>query len=1359
MAAPRKRGRLLAAAAGGVFLAGGVYLALGPAAPWIVDSAADNARVWRLGRIKLDGVTGGWLGDLRAERIEIADEEGVWFEATDVELDWRPQDLMFGAVRLSAARANSIVVSRRPTLLERRPSSGADFDIHLDGIHVERIDVAEATFGEAAQLTADFALHIQDERLQGLEATLRRLDSEDDRLIAHYRPDDPDSLPIHLDLESAPGGLIARALGVGEQGIRAVARGESAAPSSANVAFNARLGEDEQIVDGLVHWTAERWTINHIDAQLDSLPALETLARRIGPSLHLTGTGANDGAFEARAETPFLTATFSGTTDEEFNLNGPVQFVATTDRLSDIARESPFELGAARLQGELRSARGTTAIQGTLDADGIEALGRRAHFAGPVRAALTPEQFTLEGQLDAAQGSAPLFANAVLRTELAFDRRRGRFSLDEAELAGDAIALDAQGWTTHGDGEFSGEWRVRRLGAFFDDLAGQAAGRWRAFTEEQDDHRVWTISVDGAGSDVGGAPAIVPQLLGRAPTLDARLHYENGGITVSHARIDGTQLRAGATGRIVRGEADLSLEATARGPLRLGGAEIAGAVDATGRLTGRLARPTLTAQGALTSFTAGGVVVNQPVVNFTLAPSGRGYAGRADVAGTAQDRPLNASATVSVVGGTIALTDLDGQWGALAAQGSATFASAGVSADLDVNGSIEGIVPGATGRLVGDVALTPERIVMDAQIMDARSGDLRVRAATLHAEGPFDAIAATFDMRGRLRDAPLAFAGTGALDLSGDTTLCIEGRGTLADADVFTRSPMQATWSDGGIDASINVALGEGVLEAQWRERGRAVSGSAQVERAPLAPLAAIWGERATGQIDGQLTLANDGRGLSGNANLTLANARLAGRQRGTLDMRIVGDLDPGRLQATVDATSSDGLVAHFEADAPVTTSVDPIRIALAPERRGRANWTVTGPAQSLFAAARLQDQSLEGTLEGRGEIEFGAGYLSGDGFIEMVDGRFEDKLTGVTLTDLDARIAMDQRGVTIENFSASGPGGGRLTATGGSANQREGNVTVTINDMRVANRPDARAVASGELTLTWEGLQSQLTGALNIQEASVDIAAHAEAGIPTLDVIEINRPGMEDEVEETAEEEVARERRSTELNITVRAPGRVFTRGRGVDAEWALDLRLQGTAANPQVFGTARAVRGTLALSGQPFEIEEALIQFTGDPMDARINMRATRDTADLTAYLRLTGTASDPEISFTSDPPLPEDEILPQVLFGRSMEDLSPLEAAQLAASLAALSGRGSFDIVDSVRAAAGLDRFSVRQDEGGGFLVAGGRYLTRDVYVEVARTGLGEAQTTVEWTLRPRLVLITSFLSDGDQRVSLRWRRESD
>lgn len=1347
----RLRKRWIAAATGGALVATSAVVAVGPGASWIVDQI-DGQRVWRLGRITVDGVSGGWLGALRAESISIADEEGVWLEARNVALNWRPQDIAFGAVRIDTANAESIRMLRRPTLLERRPSTGTMFDVFIGELQVSEVEIEEPAFGEAASFTLSGAFALEDKSLEGLTIDLARTDSEADSIQVLYRPDE--NYALALDVRGAPRGILARALGVADQGVYATANGRGNAQTG-EAAYAARVGET-LLLDGTARWTPAQWSID-ARAQLDLLPSLQTLARRIGPSAELNASGARVGDFTANARTPFLSLTLNGQLNQERELAGAATFEARTNRLSDIAREAPFEMGAATLTGELRRARGTTAIRATLDSQRIDALGDVVRLTGPVEAALTQQRFTLSGELRSGNSDG-LFANALLTTALEYDRERRRFELSRGELAGDAISANAQGWTVGGAGEFAGDWRVRRLSALSSGLRGEAGGRWRAFAEERDDGRVWTTSVDGQGRDISGAPDIAPQLLGETPRLDARLTYERGGLTVSHARLDGAQLRAGVTGRIVRGEANLSLEASARGPLNVGGAEIAGAVDATGQISGRIARPTITANATLSSFAAGGVVVERPNVRFTLAPAGAGYGGQADVEGTAMGHPLVASSQIGVNSGVITLSNLDGQLAGMQAQGSASFNSRGVSAALDVNGALNGLIPGVSGRLAGDLTLSPETLVLDAQIADARAGELFVRAATLHAEGPMDAIATEFNLRGRLRRAPLEFAGTGLVSVEdGETALSIEGRGALAGAEVFTRAPIVATFARRRTDASLNVAVGDGVVIASWQERNRALSGSTQIEHAPLAPLAAIWGERAEGRIDGRVSLANTGGGLSGGADLRLDDARFAGRQRGRLNMRIVADLDPGRLATTVDATSTEGLVARFEADAPVVTSASPIRIALAPERRGRATWSVSGPADSLWAAARLQDQSLQGQLEGQGEITFGAGYLAGDGDIEIIDGRFEDKLTGVTLVDLDARVAIDERGVTIENFTAAGPNGGRLTATGGSSDPEHGSITVNVNDMRIADRPDARARASGELTLAWEGLHSTLDGTLNIIEAEIDIAANPEAGIPTLEVVEINRPGYEDEAE--IEEQTPRRNGSTTLNVNILAPGRVFTRGRGVDAEWSLNLRLAGTANAPRLFGEAQSIRGTLALSGQPFEIEDARISFDGDPLDAEIDLTARRDTADLTAYIRLYGTARDPEVTFTSDPGLPEDEILPQVLFGRSIEDLSALEAAQLAASLATLSGRASLDLVDAARAAAGLDRFNVRQDENGGFLVAGGVYLTRDVYLEVARTGLGQAETRVEWTLRPRLVLITSFLGDGDQRVSLRWRRESD
>ncbi len=1329
--------------AGAALVVSGAALAIGPGAPWLVEHVADGQRVWRLGRIQIDGVSGSWLGDLRARRVWLADGAGIWLEAEDLTLRWRPQDLAFGAFRLDEARARAIDVLRQPALSERRRADGA-LDVHLGAITIDTLSLEAPVVGETADFTAELALDVRDRRLEGIEIGLRRTDSNADRALVLYQAGEA----LNVDVAGQVGGVLAHALGVPDKAVQARATGDGR-----EAAFSAHIGA-EALLTGAVHWRADDWAAN-ADAQLHLLPRLATLSRRIGAEFAIEASGARTGSFTAHAETPFLALDLSGERDERGGLDGAARFVATTQRLSDIARESPFELGRAQLDGELHSAHGAIAIEATLDTREIDALGRRTRFSGPVQAMLTDEAFALSADLRAPEDTPALFARARLRTDLSYDRTRRRFALDRADLEGDAISLTGRGWATRGDGEFAGEWRVRRLDKLVPAAGGSAAGRWRAI--DASEARAWIIAVDGQGEHVNDAPGVLAQLLGPSPRLDARLRYEDRGFTVSHARIDGARLRAGVVGRVVRGQADLALEASARGPLSIGGAEIAGAADATGRVTGPIGRPSITAHAALSSVAGGGITIEQPIVDFSLTPQAAGYVGRAEVQGLVSEQTLAATAEVSFHDGALRLTSIDGQWGALQAQGSASFAGEGANAALDINGILDGLGAGVAGRIAGRLDLTPENIAFNASIADGRLGELRVRTASLRALGTRDALDASFDMRGRLGQAPLTFAGDAKLRREGRVMeLRIDGDGELARTQIATRSPIHVRWEHGATESSLDVAMADGAVTARWRDGERQLSGSARIENAPLGPLAAIWGERASGRIDGRIDLANAGRGLSGEADLTLTGARFAGRQRGMLDLRVVGDLDPTRLAATIDATSTEGLSARFEADAPVVTSTAPIRIALAPERRGRATWRINGPAASLWAAARLRDQSLEGELDGAGELSFGAGHLSGDGHIEIADGRFEDKLSGVTLIGLDARLGIGAQGVMIERFTASGPHGGRLSATGGGANPHSGEITVRVENVLVADRPDARALASGDLTFAWEGLHSTLSGALALQSADLDIAASPDAGIPTLEVVEVNRPGDEGE---SAPPTPAHRNGSTALDIAVTAPGRVFTRGRGLNAEWTLDLRLDGTARNPRLFGQARAVRGTLALSGQPFEIEEARITFDGDPLEAQIDMTAARDTADLSASLRLAGTARDPEITFTSDPPLPEDEILPHVLFGRSMQDLSPFEGAQLATSLAALSGRASLDLVDVARAAAGLDRFNVRQDEGGGFLVAGGVYLTRDVYVEVARTGLGQAQTRVEWTVRPRLVMITSFLGDADQRVSLRWRRESD
>jgi translocation and assembly module TamB len=1354
----RRRWHRVALAAGAAATVGGLGVAIGPAAPWVVQHFADGQRVGRIGKLHLEGVSGSWLGNLRVAHVEIADDEGVWLTADDAAATWQPLDLLFGMVTLDTVHARALNIARQPTLLPEQPSSGANIDVHIGALTLDSIGLAEPMLGQAATFNARLSLDYKGGNIDGLDLAVQRTDSDADHLIASYRPDR--AYAMHVDVLGQPGGILARSLGVTEQGVRMTAQGSGTAQNGAAV-FDAKIG-DADLLAGETHWTEINWRVEG-HGELSALPGLAELTKRIGPSVSFNASGAHIGAFQAHVETPFTSGDIAGALTDKHELDGGAHFLITTQRVSDIAPESPFELGGARVQGELRQARGVTAIHAQLLDGVVNAFGQSAHFSGPVQLSFGAEKFQLNGTLRAPANAQPLFASAVANTNLSFDFHRGRFALESASYSSAALTGDARGWVNHGDGEFSGAWRVRDLSAV-SDLTGGGAGQWRAFAAmpqggRADADRIWTTTVTGTGANIGGEPNIIPQLTGAAPRIDAMLRNESGGITVSHVRIDGDKLRAAATGRIVHGQSDLSVEASARGPLKLGGASLDGALDATGRLTGRIDRPTLTTRATLTSFTSGGVVIDHPVVDLTLAPDAGGYAGHATAQGAVSGQTFNAAADVAIPGATLALTNVDAHAGGLDARGSATIAPHGVSADLTLAGTLDGLAPDTTGRVSGDLHLTPESLSLSAQLADARFGDLRTHTAIITAQGPFNALAAHYELQGRINRAPLTLRGNATIDAAhGGVDAHVQGEGELADAAISTRTPMHFHFGDNGLDASLDITMADGALVAEWADQRRSLSGNVRITDAPLAPLAAIWGERASGRIDGRIALANAGGGLSGNADFTLADARFIGRQRGTLNMHVVGALDPSRLRAQVDATSSDGLVAHLEADAPVVTDNTPIRIALAPQRQGTATWSIHGPAASLWAAARLQDQSLEGQLNGEGSLRFGAGSLTGDGHIEIADGRFEDKLSGMVLQNLNARVSVSQSGVNIDNFTADDPGGGHMTVTGGSAGPQDGRITVNLTNIRVANRPDLKAHGSGELALVWHGVHSSVTGAINLDSADVDIAANPEAGIPTMDVIEINQPYDEDS-DGGAAPSISIPT-TTDLNIRIRAPGRIHTRGRGVDAEWSLDLRVSGTSKAPLLYGEARAIRGTLALSGQPFDIQDnSTIEFDGDPLDARVDITAVRDTADLTATIHLTGTARAPEVTLTSDPPLPDDEILPQVLFGHSVQDLSPLEAAQLAASLAALSGTASLDIMGAARAAVGLDRFNVRQDESGGLLVSGGVYLSRGLYLELARTGLGQAQTSVEWTVRQHLVLITSFLGNGDQRVSLRWRRESN
>jgi translocation and assembly module TamB len=78
-----------------------------------------------------------------------------------------------------------------------------------------------------------------------------------------------------------------------------------------------------------------------------------------------------------------------------------------------------------------------------------------------------------------------------------------------------------------------------------------------------------------------------------------------------------------------------------------------------------------------------------------------------------------------------------------------------------------------------------------------------------------------------------------------------------------------------------------------------------------------------------------------------------------------------------------------------------------------------------------------------------------------------------------------------------------------------------------------------------------------------------------------------------------------------------------------------------------------------------------------------------DLLVTASLVGPARTVKLALSTDPVMPQDEILSRVLFDKAQGKLSAMEAVQLASAAAELNGKGGgLDVVGSFRRSLGID-----------------------------------------------------------------------
>ena len=388
-------------------------------------------------------------------------------------------------------------------------------------------------------------------------------------------------------------------------------------------------------------------------------------------------------------------------------------------------------------------------------------------------------------------------------------------------------------------------------------------------------------------------------------------------------------------------------------------------------------------------------------------------------------------------------------------------------------------------------------------------------------------------------------------------------------------------------------------------------------------------------------------------------------------------------------------------------------------------------------------------------------------GTVDLADATIVDGDTGFGISGANGRIEFDGRRATIQQISGRFPQGGDIVVSGTIAMDQSdlpADLTVRISNGRYADGEVISTTLSGDLAVKGPLIgNGVVSGNIDLGRTEIQLPDRVGGSANAIDVRHINAPpGFTPPMPETPPDGGAGTGgapASGGLNLDISLTGNsgLYVRGFGIDAEFAGSLKVGGSTRNPQAVGAFQLRRGRMDAVGKRFTFTTGTLTFSGSLVPV-VDFAATTQTSDATVTLKVTGPATDPQISFTSSPSLPEEEILSRLLFNQGVGTLSAAQALQLVDAVGQLTGAGGGGIVSRIRNATGLDDLDIRQSDGGGTTVGVGKQLNDNIRLGVeAGTGSASGRVTIDLDITKNLKAQGSAGQDGSGQVGLTYERE--
>jgi translocation and assembly module TamB len=455
---------------------------------------------------------------------------------------------------------------------------------------------------------------------------------------------------------------------------------------------------------------------------------------------------------------------------------------------------------------------------------------------------------------------------------------------------------------------------------------------------------------------------------------------------------------------------------------------------------------------------------------------------------------------------------------------------------------------------------------------------------------------------------------------------------------------------------------------------------------------------------------------------LTVSRFRLRGP---STDLVVEGSLRTGQNAALA-------LETQGTADATLLTLLDPgLRASGRSDLRLRVGGTLAQPL--LFGTVQVQNLSL--------------GY-------EDLPLRF---------TNLRGEITLEGERATIKTLRGTS-GGGRVDVAGyislGTPARFDGRLE--LDEVRVPYPAPFTSVLDGNLRLLGTSEQGQLSGELFVRQL------FAAEDFSLLRVVEA---AGRQSVEPTApvDSQLAEKIR---LTVLVRASPavRLETRGdlRRLVAD--VDLRVQGTLANPVEVGTINFLSGETVFRGNRYEVVRGELNMTNPfrterYLDLEVHTRVQR----YDIWVDMSGPLDRVRLSYRSDPPLPTADLVSLLALGYvpGQEGVGTTAAGQTVQTVGAsalLSEALSSRVSGRIQRIFGISRIRVDPNVGtlgpsGGARITVEQQVTRDFTLTYVTTTASSSQQRIiqfEWILSENVAMVGVRDHNGILGFELRWRQ---